>query len=175
MAPNPVTERSRRPSGETEPSSISSASPPPKIRRRAEPSSKRDDIPSRDQVEGQLSGDETAQCDAWRIGTLENPEPLDPLPSPPQMLSFGIERDHPLVPQWPPLRDEILEALDESPVEWSALEVLRRRTSARPCPRDDTTIVVTATKANGHDWVDLRFAGKNLCETWTSHAQRRTR
>lgn len=108
--------------------------------------------------------DKTQAQGAWRVGELLEPHLLVPPPHPPSMLSFAIEIDHPLVARWPPLRDTILELLNNSPIHWSVLEVLRRRMTILPGPHDDTTVVVTATKVKQRDWTNLAQALKKKCE-----------
>ena len=80
------------------------------------------------------------------------------------MRSFGIEPDHPLVPLWAPLRDEIEMVLNESPVGWSALAVYHRRQTIHPVPWiDDTAVVVTATKHNDEHWHILEETIRQIC------------
>ncbi len=63
-----------------------------------------------------------------------------------EIRSFAIEPDHPLIPHWEALRREIEAALEASTIVWSALEVLRRRSTVEPTDKDkdDTTIIITA-------------------------------
>ena len=77
-------------------------------------------------------------------------QPLDDSSPPPSplLLTFPIEPEHPLIPLWQPIRKEVLETLEASPLPWSALEVLRRRRTMEPTDEDDTTMLVTARNIN---------------------------
>ena len=105
-----------------------------------------------------------AQGGAWRYARVPASTPLPPGP----MRSFGIEVDHPLVPVWPPLRDEIRDALECSGLRWYALEVYHRRRTIAPSGTDDTTIVVVARYKEGA-WDALRGRVLDICAAHNQH------
>lgn len=81
----------------------------------------------------------------------------------PKLRSFAIEPEHPLIAHWPALRQDLLSGLDQSTIQWSALDVFRRRRSVEPTSEDDTTIVVTATRRDDRDWDELQERLRSIC------------
>lgn len=98
---------------------------------------------------------------AWRWGT----SPLDSISvQPGPMLTFAVERNHPLVRIWTPLRDDIERALAQSPVQWCAIEAFgRRRTIERADEDDHTTVIVTGRKQDEQDWMALEQMVRGKC------------
>lgn len=93
----------------------------------------------------------------WATGSISYPEP--------PMRSFAIEPDHPLVPKWLPIRNNIEAALDRSPIRWYALEVFRRRRYVERSNHDDTTVVITANRQGdtGGHWDALETTVREIC------------
>lgn len=95
---------------------------------------------------------------SWRLDSTTHGIPLGP------MRTFAIEPSHPLVPEWGPLRNEILAALDRSQVEWLALEVFRRRRTIQPVAgEEDTTILITGRRVGNTRWRDLDQIVREIC------------
>lgn len=105
----------------------------------------------------QSSGPDAGLAWRWATGSISYPDP--------PMRTFAIEPNHPLVPKWIPLRDEIEAALDRSPIRWYAIEVFRRRRHIEKTQHDDTTVVITAKR---HDeiadhWDTLKTTVQEIC------------
>ncbi|KAI9773303.1 MAG: hypothetical protein M1839_002163 [Geoglossum umbratile] len=79
----------------------------------------------------------TIDGSAWREEIL-NPPHASP------MLTFPIEEDHPLIPAWHGIKLAILQTLQGSKINWTALEVFRRRETTKPTI-EDTTVLLTIT------------------------------
>ncbi|KAI9840513.1 MAG: hypothetical protein M1837_001573 [Sclerophora amabilis] len=78
--------------------------------------------------------------------------------------NFPILPDHPLLPHWPVLEKEILEALQQSPVSWFSLDVLRLRRRHDPRGHKETTVCVTARKHDDQAWGALQARIETICQ-----------
>jgi hypothetical protein len=82
-----------------------------------------------------------------------------PLP----VLTFGIESSHPLIPVWPRLQPEIIQALKDAGLTWSSLGVYHRRQTVES-RGEDTTIAITANRSKGGNWGQARSRIHSICQ-----------